>query len=148
MFRIPSLIFAVSFVLPVVQSFWFPWFLWFFISSLMTATLLGLKLLLQAPVSRQTYPDRPPPLPDPCPTKHITGIWALTFLSFIAPHLSTLWQNICLVILLPFFLPLFLAPWQFLPPVLDKFSNTVARPPWFVKAPRRQTTRRLAELHH
>ena len=148
MLRIPWLFFAVSFVILAVQSFWLPWFLWFFTSSLMTATFFGTKLLLRAPISRHTFPAHPPPLPDPWSSDLTTAIWSLEFLRVLAPHFNTLWQNISLATLLPFVLPLLLAPNHFIPPALDHFSNTHGRPSWFVNVPHRRTTGRLVELHH
>ena len=138
MLRIPWLFFAVSFVTLAAPSFWLPWFHWFFTSSLLTATLLGLKLLLQAPVSHRIFPDRPPPLPDPWSSTLTTAIWSLEFLRVIAPHSSTLWQNISLVTLLRFLLPLLLPPNHFIPPALDHFSNTRGQPSW--TTPRTLTT--------
>ena len=61
MFQIPWLGLAYSFVILATQPLWLQWLLWFFTSSIMTATLVGFRLLLQAPVSHHGAPPPPPP---------------------------------------------------------------------------------------
>ena len=112
---------------------------------------MGFKLFLQALGSRLVYPVRPPPLPDPFPSHITSAIWSFGFLGFVAPHLCTTWQNICLAVCLPSLLPLCWLPWHYASQALDFFSNTRGRPSWFAQPVRntsRHITPRFSELHH
>ena len=79
---------------------WLQWILWFFTSSLLTATFVGFKMLTQAPVSRHASSAHPPPLPDPLSSGLITSIWSFGFLGFVAPILTqpgriSVWSYTC-----------------------------------------------------
>ena len=133
MFQIPWLSLIFSIVALATQLPWFHWFLWFFLSSIMTSTLMGLKLLLQASVSHHTYPAWPPPLPDPWSLVLLPAMWSLGFLWLVAPHLSPSWQTASLVIHLPSLWPFLWLPRQYTLTVLDNFSNMRGGPSWFVQ---------------
>ena len=117
----------------------------------MTATFMGLRLLLQASCSRHTHPVRPPPLPDPWLLDLFGAAWSFGFLWLIAPHFSTSWQNASLLIHLPSLQPLLWLIHHYPPAILDQFSNTRGRPHWFLHPTRLlkyNASPRYQELYH